>query len=147
MLERRGLGLTGQPLADVVLARTSAAQLVELVGALYAEFRPDDEAGADELKIALKRADKLREQRNKIVHAAWVLSTPDEQELTHDIAWSLIVGRSRRSGQTLEERSLHPEDLDALTLEATTLQVYAVRLCHSVNQSGLPLAEQLRRPV
>ena len=43
------------------------------------------------------------------------------------------------------ENWLCDPDFDELTTEATELQLYAMRLCYSVNQSDLPLAEQLRK--
>jgi hypothetical protein len=79
MLERSGLGLKNQPLANIVLARASAAELTELAGAMYREFRPGDDAGAQALAPILKRVDTLRESRNKLIHSAWTLGLPDEQ--------------------------------------------------------------------
>jgi len=147
MLERSGLGLKNQPLANIVLARASAAELTELAGAMYREFRPDDHEGAQALEPILKRIDRLRESRNKLIHAAWTLGLPDEQGSIEHVAHSLSFGRARGLGQTVREMALRPADFDGLTTEATRLQVYAIRLCYSVNQSNLPLADQLRKPL
>ena len=147
MLERSGLGRKNQPLANIVLARAGAAELTELAGAMYQEFRPDDHEGARALEPILKRIDKLRASRNKLVHATWTLGLPDEQGSIEHVAHSLSFGRARASGQIVSDLALRPADFDELTTEATKLQVYAIRLCYSVNQSGLPLADQLRMPL
>ena len=147
MLERGGLGVRNQPLASIVLARVGAAELTELAGAMYREFRPADSEGAQALEPILKRLDKLRESRNRLIHAAWTLGIPDQQGGVEHIAHSLTFGRTRSKGQTVREMALRPVDFDELTTEATRLQVYVIRLCYSVNQSELPLAEQLRRPL
>ena len=147
MLERSGLGLKNQPLATIVLARVSAAELTECAGAMYREFRPDDPEGAQALEPILKRIDRLRESRNKLIHAAWTLGLPKEPGNVEHVAHSLSFGRDRRTGQIVREMVLRPADFDELTTEATSLQIYATRLCYSVNQSNLPLADQLRRPL
>jgi hypothetical protein len=147
MLERSGLGLKNQPLANVVLARASAAELTELAGAMYREFRPNDHEGALALDPILKRIDRLRERRNQLIHAAWTLGLPDEDGGVEHVAHSLSFRRDRGTGQVVREMTLRPADFDELTTEATRLQVYAIRLCHSVNQSDLPLEAQLRTPL
>jgi hypothetical protein len=147
MLERSGLGLKNQPLANIILARVGAAELTELVGAMYREFRPDDSEGAQALEPILKRIDRLRESRNKLIHAAWTLGFPNEQGSVEHVAHSLSFGRARGIGQTVRELRLGPADFDELTTEATKLQVYATRVCLSVNQSDLPLVELLRKPL
>jgi hypothetical protein len=144
MLERSGL--RNQPLADVVLARNGARDLTELAGAMYKEFRPDDLAGAKALAPILERIDKLREKRNRLLHAAWTLGIPDHQGKIDHVAQALTFGRQRRKGRTIRELALRPEDFDKLTAEATNLQLHAIRLCQSVNQSTLPLARHLNRP-
>jgi hypothetical protein len=144
MLERSGL--KNQSLADIVFARTGAAELTELAGAMYKEFRPGDLEGAAALKPILKRMDNLRERRNTLLHAAWTLGIPNEQGTIEDAAYALTFGRSREHGRTIREMALRPADFDELTTEATNLQVYATRLCQSVNQSTLPLATHLNRP-
>ena len=144
MLERSGL--KNQPLADVVLARSGARDLIELAGAMYKEFRPDDLKGARALAPILKHIDKLRVKRNDLLHAAWTLGIPDHQGKIEHVAHALTFGRARTKGRTIREMALRPEDFDKLTTEATRLQVYAIRLCQSVNQSKLPLATHLKRP-
>ncbi len=146
MLEQGGLGLRNQPLAHIVLARVGAAELADLAGALYREFRPDDSAGAQALKPILKRIDKLRENRNKIIHAAWALGIPGQQGAVEHVAHSLTLGRSRSNGRIIRKQAFQPADFDKLTTEAARLQVYATRLCYSVNQSDLSLAEHLNTP-
>lgn len=147
MLERSGLGLRNQPLASIVLARVSAAELTELAGAMYRELRPADSEGAQALEPVLRRIDKLRESRNKLIHAAWTLGFSSEEGGVDPIARSITFGRARGTGQTVRELALRPADFDELTTEATRLQVYVIRLCYSVNQTNLPLAEQLRKPL
>jgi hypothetical protein len=147
MLERGGLGLRNQALASIVLARVGAAELAELAGALYREFRPADSEGAQALEPILKRIDKLRESRNRVIHAAWTLGIPNQQGGVEHVAHSLTFGRTRSKGQTVREQALCPADFDELTTEATRLQVYAMRLSYSVNQTDLPLAEQLNKPL
>lgn len=144
MLERSGL--KNQSLADIVFARAGAAELTELAGAMYKEFRPGDLEGAAALKPILKRIDNLRERRNKVLHAAWTLGIPNDQGTIEHAAHALTFTRSREHGRIVREMALGAADLDELTTEATRLQIYAGRLCCSVNQSNLPLAAQLRRP-
>jgi len=144
MLERSGL--KNQSLADVVLARTSARQLIELVGAMYAEFRPSDLDGIAALKPILVRVDNLRGERNALLHAAWTLGIQNDQGGIERIAYALSFNRERDKGRTVRERALRPADFEELTTEATRLQVYAIRLCYSINQSNLPLAAQLESP-
>jgi hypothetical protein len=145
MLERSGL--KNQPLADIVLARAGAAELTELAGAMYKEFRPADLEGAAALKPILKRIDNLRKKRNAILHAAWTLGIPNDQGGIEHVAHALSLRRTRKDGRTILEMALRPADFDELTIEATRLQMCAVRLCRSVNQSGLSLVAQLKRPM
>lgn len=147
MLERSGLGLRNQPLASIVLARVGAAELTEVVGAMYREFRPADSEGAKALASVLHRLDNLRERRNHLIHAGWTLGSSKDEGDGDPIAHSISFGRARGKGQTVRELALRPADFDELTTEATKLQVYAMRLCHSVNQADLSLAEQLRKPL
>ena len=108
MLERSGLGLKSQPLASIVLARVSAAELTELAGAMYREFRPADSEGAQALEPVLKRIDKLRESRNKLIHAAWTLGFSNEDGAVDPVAHSITFGRARGTGQTVRELALRP---------------------------------------
>ena len=144
MLERSGL--KNQSLADIVLARAGAAELTELAGAMYREFRPGDLEGAAALKPILKRIDNLRDKRNTLLHAAWTLGIPNDQGTIEHAAYALTFRRSRQHGRAICEMALRPAGFDELTTEANRLQIYARRLCCSVNQSSLPLAAQLKRP-
>jgi hypothetical protein len=143
MLERSGL--KNQSLADFLFARAGAAELTELAGAMYKEFRSGDLEGAAALEHILKRFDKLREERNRLLHAAWTLGIPNAQGTIEHAAWALTFKRSRKKGRTIGEVVRRVADFDDLTTEATKLQIYAGRLCRSVNQSNLPLAAQLKR--
>ena len=145
ILERSGLGIKNQPLANIVLARVGAKDLTDLVGAMYREFRPDDHRGVKALDAVLQRIDTLRGDRNKIIHAAWTLGLPDEQGSIIHVAHSVSFARIRKKGQQVRQMELQPADFDDLTAEATKLQVYGMRLCHSVNQPNLPLADQLSK--
>ena len=147
MLERGGLGIKNQPLASIVLSRLGAAELTEATGAMYREFRPDDADGASELGRVLKRVDRLREHRNRIIHSPWVFDVADRENRSDPFAYSITFDRSRTIVQTVREARFRPTDFDSLTTEATTLQVYGIRLCYCINQSGFSLANELRRPV
>ena len=144
MLERSGL--KNQSLADIVFARAGARELTELAGAMYKEFRPGDLKGAAALRPILKRLDNLRDERDRLLHAAWTLGVPNDQGTIEHAAYALTFRRSREHGRTIREMSLRVADFDELTTEANRLQIYARRLCCSVKQSNLPLAAQLERP-
>ena len=144
MLERSGL--KKQPLAEVVLARVGARQLADITGAMYREFRPEDLEGAKALERVLQRIDELRSERNKLLHAPWTLGVPSSEGKTDAVAWSLTSDKHRTKGRIIQELTYQPEDFDKLTEKATTLQVYASRLCCSINQSNMPLSKHLKRP-
>ena len=144
MLERSGM--TKQPLANIVFANARDADMIELVKAMYKEFRPTDVEGAKRLDVMLNSIHELREQRNGLVHAAWTLGIPDDQGNIEHIAHSVKFGRNA-SGQTFKERIISSTEVDELSEKAIEFQVYAIRLCQSINQTDLPLAEQLSKPV
>ncbi|HES59121.1 MAG TPA: hypothetical protein ENO18_01705 [Caldithrix sp.] len=147
MLERSGLGLKNQPLANIVLAQVGVAELTDLAEAMYREFRSDDYEGARALESILKRIDMLRRNRNDLIHSAWTLGLPDAQGGIEKIAHSFTFKRDRKKGQTVRKMALRLAKIDKFTAEAKKLQVYAIRFCQSVNQPDLSLADQLGKPV
>src|SRR5581483_326648 len=99
MLQRRGL--TCQPLADVLLARRRDKELKELAGAMYAEFRPDDEVGQKELASLLAKIGNLTTQRNDYLHAVWTMSTRENNGTLDWSAFAVVLDKTLKKGRTV----------------------------------------------
>lgn len=139
----RNQGLKNQGMEQVIIGKPRAAELRDLLGALYTELPDQDEDDRAAVKDLVTSIQKLTTERNLLVHSDWHFGdAAAESELT---AASFRFKATPSRGATFEEHWRSSSEVEEWTRKAKECQVLLQRLQYCVNQTGFKVSVEFRR--
>ncbi len=139
----RSQGLQNANMEQVIIGNRRAAELRDLLGALYAELPGQDEEDRSAVQQLLQSIRKVTEKRNLLVHSDWYLGTEaSEDEFT---SGAIRFRAKAREGAVVEQHWASSSYVNELTRDAEKCQVLLHRLQTCVCQSGFKVAVQFGR--
>ena len=139
----RRQGLKNQGMEQVIIGDKAAAELRELLGALYFELPNQDDGDHKAVKALLKSIQDLTEKRNTLLHSCWNLGTEAAKEEFE--AYAIRFRRKQNQGAVPEVPSYSASKVNEFRQEAIRIQVLLGRLQYCVCQSGFKVCKEFGR--
>jgi len=141
----RNQGLKNAGMEQVIIGNRRAAELRELLGALYAELSGQDEDDRKVVQDLLQSIETVTSKRNILVHGDWHLGR--EAAEGEFMTGSLRFRAKRNDGAIIEQHVASSSYVDDLTQQAETCQILLQRLQYCICQTGFKVAVELRKPL
>lgn len=143
MFSMRSQGLKNQGMEEVVIGDKAAAELRELMGALYCELPNQDEADKEAVRKLLKSIFDLTEKRNILLHSNWQLGSKAAEG---EFYASTLRFRKKQNKGAVPELYGHSADyVHSLSEEARRIQIYLSRLQYCICQKGFKISKELSK--
>ena len=141
MLQNQGLKNSG--MEQVIIGDKAAAELRELLGALYNVLPDQDDNDTQAVRDLLKSIAELTEKRNVLLHCNWNLGTEAAEEELY--AATVRFRAKQNKGAIAEVHGYSASYINELGREARRIQVLLSRMQYCICQSGFKLSEEFGR--
>jgi hypothetical protein len=128
---------------EVIIGDKAAAELRELMGAIYCELPNQDEADKEAVRKLLKSILTLTEKRNILLHSNWQLGSKAAEGEFY--ASALRFRKKQNKGAVPELYGHSSEYVHSLSEEARRIQIYLSRLQYCICQKGFKVSKEFSK--